>query len=403
VPHVSTRTRSTLTVLAVVALLLGVAAGSGAAPGTPRDARSERERVRQERAAAAAELDVLEATNAQVEAALDALNANVAGQEAALADAQRAAEAAAAAVVEAQAREAAALAEIDALEARLREVAVDAYINAGNLDDASAVLETDDLGSAVQRRSLVGLRAGQHREVLAELQTVSEDLAVARADAEQAAEAAAAHRAEVDRRLGEITTARDQQATVAAQVDARIESALAEAANLEALDAALARQIAAEQAAIAARNRSTARPPTGGGGRVTRVSGNISLTTVRGITVATEIADELEGLLAAAESDGITFGGGGYRSSDSQIALREAHCGSSDYAIYEMPPSQCSPPTARPGQSMHERGLAVDFTYNGRVISSRSNPGYQWLAEHAGVYGFYNLPSEPWHWSTNGQ
>jgi len=402
VPHASTRTRTTLTALAVAALLLGVAAGSGAAPGAPQDARSERERVRQERAAAAAELDVLQATNAEVEAALDSLNANVAGQEAALADAQRAAEAADAAVVEAQAREAAALAEIEALEARLREVAVDAYINAGNLDDASAVLETDDLGSAVQRRSLVGLRAGQHREVLAELQTVSEDLAVARADAERAAEAAAAHRAEVDRRLGEITAARDQQATVATQVDARIESALAEAANLEALDAALARQIAAEQAAIAARNRSAARRPAGGG-NVTRVSGNISLTTVRGITVASEIADELEALLAAAEADGITFGGGGYRSSDSQVALREAHCGSSDYAVYEMPASQCSPPTARPGQSMHERGLAVDFTYNGRVISSRSNPGYQWLADHAGSYGFYNLPSEPWHWSTNGQ
>jgi len=52
---------------------------------------------------------------------------------------------------------------------------------------------------------------------------------------------------------------------------------------------------------------------------------------------------------------------------------------------------------------MHERGLAIDFTYQGRVISSRSSPGYQWLAAHAGSYGFYNLPSEPWHWSTNGE
>ena len=97
------------------------------------------------------------------------------------------------------------------------------------------------------------------------------------------------------------------------------------------------------------------------------------------------------------------LGGGGYRSSDSQIALRRAHCGDSDYAIYEAPPSSCSPPTARPGQSMHERGLAIDFTYEGRVISSRSSPGFQWLAGHAGSYGFTNLPSEPWHWSTNGE
>lgn len=383
--------------------LLAVATGSGAAPGAPTDARSERERVRRERAAAAADLDVLRATNAEVEAALDALNANVAGQEAALADAQRAVAAAEAALAEARAREAAAEAEIAAMDDRLRQVAADAYINHGNLDDATAVLRTSDISDAVQRRSLVGLRAGQYREVLAELHTLSEDLAVARADAEGAAAAAAEHRADADRRLGEVTEARNQQASVAVEVDARIEHALAEAAGLESLDAELSRQIAAEQAAIAARNREAAARAARAGGRVTRVSGNISLTTVRGITVATEIADELEGLLAAAEADGITFGGGGYRSSDSQVALRQAHCGSSDYAVYEMSPSQCSPPTARPGQSMHERGLAVDFTYNGRVISSRSSPGYQWLAAHAGSYGFHNLPTEPWHWSTNGQ
>jgi D-alanyl-D-alanine carboxypeptidase len=51
---------------------------------------------------------------------------------------------------------------------------------------------------------------------------------------------------------------------------------------------------------------------------------------------------------------------------------------------------------------MHERGLAIDFTYNGSLISSRSNPGYKWLAAQAGRFGMFNLPSEPWHWSTTG-
>ena len=52
---------------------------------------------------------------------------------------------------------------------------------------------------------------------------------------------------------------------------------------------------------------------------------------------------------------------------------------------------------------MHERGLAIDFTCNGGgVIGSRSSPCFQWLAGNASSYGFYNLPSEPWHWSTNG-
>ena len=37
-----------------------------------------------------------------------------------------------------------------------------------------------------------------------------------------------------------------------------------------------------------------------------------------------------------------------------------------------------------------------------RSIQSRANPAYRWLAAHAAKYGLYNLPSEPWHWSVNG-
>ena len=398
-PHAPRRTARLLAAVAALSLVVATGTGSGAVPGAPLDTRSERERVRQERAEAASELDVLRATNDEVEAALDALNANVAGQEAALADAQRAAAAAEAALAEARAREAATQADIDALQATLREVAVEAYINAGGFQEANAVLQTDDIEEAVQRRSLVDLRAGQHREVLGQLETLSEELAIARGEAETAAQAAAAHQAEVDRRLGEVTNARDQQAAVAAEVDARIESALAEAAHLASLDEELSRQLAAEQAALAARNRASAASSGGGGGRsAPRTVGSISLTTVRGITVASEIADQLDRMLGAAEADGIVLGGGGYRSSDSQWRLREQNC--PDAA--SSPPSSCRPPTARPGQSMHERGLAIDFTYNGRVINSRSSPAFQWLSANAGSYGFYNLPSEPWHWSTNG-
>jgi hypothetical protein len=51
---------------------------------------------------------------------------------------------------------------------------------------------------------------------------------------------------------------------------------------------------------------------------------------------------------------------------------------------------------------MHERGLAIDFTTHGSTIQSRSSPAFQWLSANASSYGLYNLPSEPWHWSTNG-
>jgi hypothetical protein len=137
---------------------------------------------------------------------------------------------------------------------------------------------------------------------------------------------------------------------------------------------------------------STASPATGG---------RMPLATVEGITVHARIAPQLGALLAAADRDGLHLAGWGYRSPAQQIALRRAHCGTTQYAIYEMPSSRCSPPTARPGRSNHERGLAIDFTCNGGRLT-RDSACFAWLAQNAAGYGLYNLPSESWHWSTNG-
>jgi hypothetical protein len=125
---------------------------------------------------------------------------------------------------------------------------------------------------------------------------------------------------------------------------------------------------------------------------------DIPLATVRGIMVHTSIAAPLESMIAAAEVDGVVLSGAGYRSHERQIELRRQHCGTSEYAIYRMPSSQCSPPTARPGASMHEQGLAVDFVN----CSSRSTACWGWLNVNAAAFGFFNLPSEPWHWSIDG-
>jgi hypothetical protein len=58
---------------------------------------------------------------------------------------------------------------------------------------------------------------------------------------------------------------------------------------------------------------------------------------------------------------------------------------------------------------MHEQGLAIDFTYQGRTIcyprrpsSCRGNAAFDWLEEHAADYGLYVISTEAWHWSTNG-
>nr|MDQ3642095.1 M15 family metallopeptidase [Actinomycetota bacterium] len=216
-----------------------------------------------------------------------------------------------------------------------------------------------------------------------------------------AEQTAAARRMEVDVRLGELRQSQAQNQQVAISVEQRLEQSMAEAASLAALDGQLAADIARRQAALAVRIAPSVRA-TGGAPRPSGPSirlGPRNLATVRGIVVASEIAGRLEALLAAAQADGFQLGGGGYRSSDGQIAARRANCGGD---VYNKPASQCSPPTARPGQSMHERGLAVDFTWNGRLISS-GNPAFQWLRGNAGRFGLYNLPREPWHWSVNGQ
>ena len=383
-----------LTLLCLTALVL--VPSPSAAGG---DARAERERVRRERARNASELNALQATDAQVEAALDALEANVAQEQSRLADARRAADRAAAEAAEALAREQATAAEISVLEQRMTEVAVSAYMRAG-APSANPILTSASPNEAVLRDALIDATSTSAADVRDALRALHEDLGIARAEADAASARAAAHRDEVTNRVVALERAEQQQRSVVAEVDRRIEAALAESAALAAVDARLAKQIADEQARLAARNAAIARSRSASSGGGARFSGgSVSLTTVRGITVHSSIAGQLESLLAAAEADGIHFGGGGYRDPQDQWRLRRAHC--PDPA--NSPPSSCRPPTARPGQSMHEQGLAVDFTYNGSIISSRSNPGYQWLAANAGRFGFRNLPSEPWHWSTNGQ
>jgi hypothetical protein len=127
------------------------------------------------------------------------------------------------------------------------------------------------------------------------------------------------------------------------------------------------------------------------------------LATAEGITVDAQPAPRLEQLIHDARAAGYQLTGSGYRSHERQIELRRQHCGTSHYAIHEMPSSQCTPPTARPGSSMHEQGLAIDFSCDGALIESPTTACYTWLADHAPALGLHNLPSEPWHWSTTGR
>jgi hypothetical protein len=112
------------------------------------------------------------------------------------------------------------------------------------------------------------------------------------------------------------------------------------------------------------------------------------------------IAKNLQSMLTAAYASGIVLKGYGYRSSTTQTALRIKNC-SGDTTN---PNAVCNPLTAPVGHSNHESGLAIDFNCNGGSAYQIKNTNcYTWLQSNAATYGFKNLPSEPWHWSWNGQ
>lgn len=130
--------------------------------------------------------------------------------------------------------------------------------------------------------------------------------------------------------------------------------------------------------------------------------GEDQTTDVQGIRVFTGIAAQVNAMLTAMTAAGLDFSGSsGWRNPEDQIFLRRQNCGTSDYDIYQRPSGECSPPTARPGTSNHERGLAIDFHCNGGTLST-GDACFEWMSANAANYGFYNLPSESWHWSTNG-
>jgi hypothetical protein len=376
-----TRNHWIAAIVAVVAVTLAMPSVLGA----PReDPREEREELREQRAELAGQLDVLAAGFADIQAALEDLGRNVEAQRARVEDAQRAAADAEAEAEAARAEEQAMLREIAELEDQQTDLLVDAYVREGTSQDTAQVVIEGDPTEDAERRALVDITGNRNEDVADQLGAAQEDLAEVRARANDAAQRAEEHHEQVRARLRELRDAQDQQRALQEEVEQRILAVEDEDAELADRDAELAEEIAELEAQAAAA------APAG-----VSVTGSGNLCTVGGITVDCSISGNLEAMLNAARADGLVLTGGGYRDPSQQIALRQAHCPD----VYNSPPSSCSPPTARPGTSMHEQGLAIDFDN----CSYQSSPCFRWLSGNAAGYGFYNLPSEPWHWSVNGR
>ncbi|MEV6305511.1 M15 family metallopeptidase [Actinoplanes sp. NPDC051861] len=135
---------------------------------------------------------------------------------------------------------------------------------------------------------------------------------------------------------------------------------------------------------------------------VTQTRANFTITNttkVYGITVNKIVAYPFQRMIDDAAKAGVPLSGGGFRTKQRQIELRKLN-GCPD--IWTAPASSCRVPTAIPGRSLHEIGLAIDMTSGGKSITNRKSKAFKWLSANAGRYGLVNLPSEPWHWSITG-
>src|SRR5581483_961407 len=132
-------------------VIAGLAVSQLAPSAAADDLGARRREVEQQRAQTASQLNVLKASQGQIQHALDTLDHNIAAQQAALAAARQAADAATVALRQAQANEAHATAQVATLRSRLADAALDAYVGTSSSAVFDA-LRAGDLGEIARQR-----------------------------------------------------------------------------------------------------------------------------------------------------------------------------------------------------------------------------------------------------------
>ena len=197
--------------LAVVLCAL-LAAPAGAAQG--KDARSERERVRRQRAELASSVNALKASDVEVNQALDVLEGQAKAEQARLAGARQAAEAAAQQADVARRRQQQAEESVARMRAAVRDFAVEAYVNPA-ASSYVALLSSRSVNELARKQALLEAGTTHGREALDGLRVARDDLASQRDVAELAAARAAERRREVGSKAEQAAAALDKQASFA--------------------------------------------------------------------------------------------------------------------------------------------------------------------------------------------
>lgn len=301
-----------------------------------------------------------------------------------------------------------------------------------SVDHALAAVNLDQHEIGYEAR----LEERQHaRDTLIDLERLIVETAVAQFKAENVVRPTAVPVPSIDAVADEALNGfvTDQLTTDRARASDRLEQAQLTVQDAErSLRRARARHVQSSQALRAEQRRFGAfgqraaehqRVASAADHRAVALSETVELRSVAGtLTVSSAIEADIDRLIADARLAGLDLGGGGYRNQEQQATLRLANCdqvhepgdphadpetptGESlhrQYVIFEAPASSCTPPTAPPGKSEHEAGLAVDLTDAGELLTETS-PAYRWMTQNGHAYGLANLPGESWHWSTTGK
>lgn len=372
------------------------------------DLKEAREEVLSDAAETAGKIDVQTATVEELSEALDELNAFVRLQESRLEDAQRDVDAAHAAVEAAEDRRKEVRSEVEDVRDHIADLALSSFTGESGAAgaDMTELAFSEDPGEAARILHLVQVQTGSLSDSMDRMRALEVEAKLLILEEEAAVEAVAAGLVIVEERTAELEVSRDRQMVLVTAAETQLEARLAEAAFLEDRDLDLARKIRDQQEAInqrvavSALSIGVAIPDPVDLEEIVLITFE-EFDTDFEIEVHEDIEEQTRALFTEAFEDGIDLGGWGYRPIQLQIELRAAHCGGTEYDIWQKPVFECAPPTARPGFSKHEQGRAIDFTYRGSSVKTQDSAGFRWLVEHAPDYDFVNLDVEPWHWSVD--
>lgn len=234
-------------VVATILLAMGLAAAQD--EGDVDDLRQQREDNRREAADVAAELDALAAEDQELQDAIEALESHIALQEVRIAAAEDA-------IADAEALGAAARAEAEALDgemddirSRLQRAVVNAFV-APRLDTLEQ-LDSDNLLETEIKRSYIDEVVGDEYDLLDDLRVAQADQDDAERRAETAAAEAQAQADALELRLEELDESKAEVEELRSQVAVRVADWQAVEAEIDAADAAIARQIRELEAELA--------------------------------------------------------------------------------------------------------------------------------------------------------